>query len=162
MCSANNYSEEEYPSRQLPIPQDYIDNLQSRLIRVKKGILSPTLEMILKTYYHLPARQVPIPSPAVQPDDMMGRHRDGGHSPLERPRASHEEEEVIADGTSSTDKGETLFLKPRSGWTTRHHKSPLAISNWRYFGNIKGQQRRTQIGGETTPFKQTSRKTRKQ
>ena len=105
MCSANNYSEEEYPSRQLPIPQDYIDNLQSRLIRVKKGILSPTLEMILKTYYHLPARQVPIPSPAVQPDDMMGRHRDGEHSPLERPRASHEEEEVIADGTSSTDKG---------------------------------------------------------
>ena len=28
MYSANNYSEEEYPSRQLPIPPDYIDNLQ--------------------------------------------------------------------------------------------------------------------------------------
>ena len=35
----------------------------------------------------------------------------------------------------------------RSGWTTNHHNSPIAISNWRFSGNIKGQQRRAQIGG---------------
>ena len=29
MYSANSYSEEEHPSRQLPIPPDYIDNLQN-------------------------------------------------------------------------------------------------------------------------------------
>ena len=78
-------------TRPLPIPSDCIDNLQSRLIKLKKGILPPTLKMILKTYYHLPARPAPITSPTVQPDDMMGRHRDGEQNPQERPRASGEE-----------------------------------------------------------------------
>ena len=105
MCSANKCSEEEYPSRPLPIPPDYIDNLQSRLVEITKGILPPTLKGIPKTYYHLPARQVSIPSTAVQSDDMMGKHRDGEHNPLERPRTLHEEEKVVAGGTSSTDRG---------------------------------------------------------
>ena len=34
----NDCSEEEHPARPLPIPPDYIDNLQSRLVKVKKGI----------------------------------------------------------------------------------------------------------------------------
>ena len=109
-CAAFNCSDEEYPARPFPIPPDYIDNLQSRLVKVKKGILPPTLKMIFKMYYHLPARQAPVTSPAVQPDDMTGRHRDGVHNPLERPRASQEEENVIADGTSSTDEvGDFVF-----------------------------------------------------
>ena len=49
ICAAYNCSEKEYPPRPLPIPSDYIDNLQSGLVRVKKGILPPTLKMIIKT-----------------------------------------------------------------------------------------------------------------
>ena len=71
-CEALNCPQEEYPPRPLPIPPGYIDNLQSRLVKVMKGILLPTLRMILKTYYNLPAHQAPVTSPAVQPDDMMG------------------------------------------------------------------------------------------
>ena len=104
-CAANNCSEEEYPARLLPIPPDYIDNFKSRLVKVKKGILPPTLKMILKMYYHFPARQALIASPAVQPDDMMGRHRHGEHNPLVQPQVSEEEEKVVADSTSGTDKG---------------------------------------------------------
>ena len=53
-CIAYNWPEEEYPPRPLPIPPDYIGNLQSRLGKVMKDILSSTLEMILKTYYQAP------------------------------------------------------------------------------------------------------------
>ena len=81
-CAAKNCPEEEYPPRPLPILLDYIDNLQRRLIKVKKGILPTTLKRILKTYYHLPAHQAPVPSPAVQSDDMMGGHRDGENNSL--------------------------------------------------------------------------------
>ena len=97
-CAAYNCAEEEYPRRPLPIPLDYINNLQSRLGKVKKGILPPILKMIFKTYYHLPAHQAPVhpqqipscpqeeqlkTSLAVQPDDMTGTYRDGEHNPLE-------------------------------------------------------------------------------
>ena len=36
ICEAPNCLQEEYPSRLLPIPPDYIGNLQSRLIKVNK------------------------------------------------------------------------------------------------------------------------------
>ena len=52
-CEALNCPKEEYPVSPLLIPPDYIDNLQSRLIKVKKGTLPPTLKMILKTNYCL-------------------------------------------------------------------------------------------------------------
>ena len=86
---ALNCPQEEYLARPLPIPPNYIDNLQSRLIKVKNCVLSPTLKMILKTRYHLPA---PTTSTTVQLDDTMGGHRDEENSPQERPRASEEEE----------------------------------------------------------------------
>ena len=54
-CAAYNFPKEEYPPRPLPIPPDYIDNLQSRLGKVKKGILPPALKMIFKTYYQISA-----------------------------------------------------------------------------------------------------------
>ena len=142
------------------IPPDYIDKLQSRLVKVKKGILPPTLAMILKTYYHLPAHQAPVTSPAVHPDDMMERHRDGEHNPLERPQASEKEQNMVADGTSNTDQKGDFVFEIEVGWTTKHRKSSLAISNWRFLGNNKGQQRREQIGGATTSFKKTSQGTR--
>ena len=41
-CEAFNCPQKEDPPRSLPIPPDYIDNLQSRLVKVKKGILPPT------------------------------------------------------------------------------------------------------------------------
>ena len=150
-CAANNCSEEEYRARPLPIPPGYIDILQSRLVKVNEGILPPSLKMILKTYYHLPGRQVPVTPPAVQPDDMMGRHQDEKHSPLERPQASEEEGVVVADGTSSIDQ-ERYFFKLRSERTLKHHKSRLVISRCRLTGNRKRQQE-AQRRGETTPLK---------
>ena len=60
--------------------------------------------MILKTYYNFPARQALVISPTVQPDDMMWRHQDGEHSPLEQTQVSEEEENVFADGALSTNK----------------------------------------------------------
>ena len=110
-CSAFNFLQEEYPPRPLPIPPDYIDNLQSRLVKVKKSILPPTVKMILKTHYHLPAHQAPVTSPAVQTDDMMGRHRGREHNPLERSQASEAEENVVADGTSNIDQGDDFVFQ---------------------------------------------------
>ena len=71
--------------------------------------------MILKTHYHFPARPAPTTSPTVQPDDVMGRHRDEEHNPQERPRASEEEEKVVADGTSSTDEGGDFISQTEVG-----------------------------------------------
>ena len=102
-CEALNCPQEEYPARPLPIPLGYIDNLQSRLIKVKKGILPSTLKMFLKTHYHLPP--APTTSPIMQTGDMMGGHQDGKNSLQERPRASEEEEKVVVYGTSNTDEG---------------------------------------------------------
>ena len=104
-CEALKGPQEKYPARSLPIPPDYIDNLQSRLMKIKKNILPPTLKMIPKTHYHLPVRPTSIISTTVQPDDMMGGHRDGENSLQERPRASEGKEKVAAAGISSTDKG---------------------------------------------------------
>ena len=80
-CKALNCPQKEYPARLLPTPPpSYIDNLQSRLINVRKGIFSASLKMILKTNYHLPVRR-PAPKTSVQPDDVMGEHRAGENSP---------------------------------------------------------------------------------
>ena len=37
-CAANIFSEAEYPQSRTPIPPNYIDNLQSRLVKVEKGV----------------------------------------------------------------------------------------------------------------------------
>ena len=47
----------------------------------------------------------------VQPDDMVERHGDGEHNPLERPRASKEDDNMAADGTLQVDQeGDFVFL----------------------------------------------------
>ena len=80
-CEALNCPQEEYPARLLPTPPpSYIDNLQSRLINVRKGIFLASLKMILKTNYHLPVRR-PAPEASVQPDGVIGEHRGGENSP---------------------------------------------------------------------------------
>ena len=80
-CEALNCPQEEYPARLLPTPPpSYIDNLQSRLIKVRKGIFPASLKMILKTNYPLPVR-CPAPETSVQPDDVIGEHRAGENSP---------------------------------------------------------------------------------
>ena len=102
-CEALNRPLEEYPARPLPIPPNYIDNLHSRLIKVQQGVLPPTLKMIMKTHYDFPR---PTTSPrTVHLDDVMRGHRDAENSPQERPRASEEKEEVVVNGTPSTDEG---------------------------------------------------------
>ena len=81
-CEALNCPQEEYPARLLPTPPpSYIDNLQSRLIKVRKGIFPASLKMILKTNYPLPVRR-PAPETSVQPDDVIEEHRAGENSPL--------------------------------------------------------------------------------
>ena len=101
-CEALNRPLEEYPARPLPIPPNYIDNLHSRLIKVQQGVLSPTLKMIMKTRYNLPPPTTPR---TVHPDDVMRGHRDGENSPQERPQASEVKEEVVVNGTPSTNEG---------------------------------------------------------
>jgi hypothetical protein len=121
-CEALNRPEEEYPARPLPIPPNYIDNLQRRLINAKRGVMPPTLKMILKTRYQLPA---PTTSPRVmQPDDQMRGHREGENSPKERPQASEEKEEVVVHGIPSTD-AEGDFISPTKV-ETDHEPSKLA------------------------------------
>ena len=69
------------PGEALPTPPpSYSDNLQSRLIEVRKGIFPASLKMILKTEYPLPVRR-PAPETSVQPDDVIGEHRAGENSP---------------------------------------------------------------------------------
>ena len=54
-CEALNCPQEEYPARLLPTPPpSYIDNLQSRLIKVPNGTFSASLKMILKTSHAFP------------------------------------------------------------------------------------------------------------
>ena len=80
-CEALNCPQGEYPARLLlTLPPNYVDNLQSRLIKVQKKILPPSLKMILKTYYHLPVRR-PALKTSVQPDDVIGGHQAGENSP---------------------------------------------------------------------------------
>ena len=74
-CEALNCPQEEYPARLLPTPPpSYIDNLQSRLIKVRKGIFPASLKMTLKTKYPLPERR-PAPETSVQLHDVIGEHR---------------------------------------------------------------------------------------
>ena len=80
-CEALNIPQEEYLARLLPTPPpSYIDNLQSRLIKARKGIFPTSLKMILKTKYLVPVRR-PAPETSVQPDDVIGEHRAGENSP---------------------------------------------------------------------------------
>ena len=41
----------------------------------------------------------------MQPDDVIEGHRDGENSPQERPRASEEKEDVVANDTTSMGEG---------------------------------------------------------
>ena len=76
-----------------------------------QGVWPPTLQNILKTRYHL---QAPITSPRiVYPDDVMRGHRDGENSPQERPRASEEKEEVVANVTPSTDEAKNFISQTK-------------------------------------------------
>ena len=80
-CEALDCPQEEYPARLLPTPPpSYIDNLQSRLIKARKGVLSVSLKMILNTKYPFPVQR-PAPETSVQPDGVIGEHWAGENSP---------------------------------------------------------------------------------
>ena len=80
-CEVLDCPHEEYPTRLLPTPPpSYIDNLQSRLIRARKGIFPASLKMILKKEYQLPVLR-PAPETSVQPDSVIREHRAGENSP---------------------------------------------------------------------------------
>ena len=113
--------------------------------------------MILKTRYSLPA---PTTSPKrVQPDDVTRGHRDGENSPQERPRASEEKEEVVVNGTPSTNEGGDSISQTKV--ETDHE--PLQLAD-RHFKVVifrqQGTTAKSIYWGETTPFKQTSWRTR--
>ena len=92
-----------------------------------KGILPPTLKMVLKTYYQAPVlpQQQEISSCSqeqqletsfeVQPDDMTGKYRDRDHNPLERPQVSDKEENAVTDDISSTDQGADFVYQSKVG-----------------------------------------------
>ena len=160
-CEALNRPLEEYRARPLPIPPNYIDNLHSRLLKVQQGVLPPTLEMILKIRYNLPPATT---SPRrVQPDDVMRRHRDGENSPQERPRATEEKEEVVVNGTLSTNEGGDSISETKV--ETDHELLQVAD---RHFNLVIFRQQKvttaksTDWAGDYTPFTQTSRRTRMQ
>ena len=80
-CEALLCPQEEYPARLLPTPPpSYIEYLQSRLIKARKGIFPASLKMILKTKYPLPVRR-PAPETSVQSDDGIEEHRAEENSP---------------------------------------------------------------------------------
>ena len=80
-CEALDCPQEEYPARLLPtLPPSYIDNLQSKLIKARKGIFPASLKRILNTKYPLPVQR-PAPETSVQPDGVIGKHRAGENSP---------------------------------------------------------------------------------
>ena len=90
---------------------------------------------------------------------MMRGHRDGENSPQERPQASEEKEEVVVNGTPSTNEGgdfisqiEVETDQEPTQLVDRH--SELAILRQ------KGTTAKSTDWGETTPFKQTSWRTR--
>ena len=101
-CEALNCPQEEYPARHLPTPPpSYIDNLQSGLIKVRKGIFPAFLKLILKTKYPLPERR-PAPETSVQPDDVIGEHRAREKSP---PSQSNPSPRRAAVDTGSEEPG---------------------------------------------------------
>ena len=118
--------------------------------------------MIFKTYYHLPGRQAPVILPAVQPDDMMGRHWDEEHSLLERPQASEKEEKVVADGPLSIDQERGVFFQTEIGKDSETSQ----VTARRFALPIDRQQKeviiRSTVRGEITPLKQTSGETQQQ
>ena len=80
-CEALDCPQEKYPARLLPTPPpSYIDNLQSRLTKARKGIFPASPKMTLNTKYQLPVQR-PAPKTSVQPDGVIGEHRAGENSP---------------------------------------------------------------------------------
>ena len=76
-CKALDCPQEEYPARLLPTtPPRYINNLQSKLIKARKGIFPASLKMTLITKHPLPVQR-PAPETSVQPDGVRGEHRPG-------------------------------------------------------------------------------------
>ena len=160
-CEALNCPQEKHPARPLPISPNCIDNLHSRLIKLKQGILPPTLKMILKTYYPPPAFPAPKTSKTVQPDDVTGGQREGENSPQERPRASEEKrEEMVANGAPSTDEGGDFISQAKV--ETDDESLQLVDRHFELviFRQPKGTTAKSIDWGETNPFKQTSRRTR--
>ena len=110
--------------------------------------------MILKTYYTSPASPVPKTSRTMQPDDMMGVYRDGETSPQERPRASEEEENMVVDGTSSTDEGGYRIFQTK----VETNNEPLQLADRHFELTIHRQQgtaAKNTDWGRDNPFKQT-------
>ena len=153
-CEVLDCPQEEYPARLLPTPPpSYIDNLQGRLIRARKGIFPASLKMILKTEYQ-PSVLRPVPKTSVQPDGMIGEHRAGENStssecdsPLRRAAVDTRSEEpgtppqspAISTGSHGASQSETQmeeeifsfetsmdsFLRSNANFTSAEQESAL-------------------------------------
>ena len=53
--------------------------------------------------------------PAVQLDDVAGKHRGGEQNPLERAQILEDEDKVVVDGTSHADQVEKFFFQAKVG-----------------------------------------------
>ena len=123
-CEALNCPQEEYPARLLPTPPpSCIDNLQSRLIKARKGIFTASLKMILKTKYSLPVRRS-APETSVQPDDVIGEHRARESSPSSQCDPSPRRAPRSIRGQRNPERRHS---RPRRVWGRRNpeHREPL-------------------------------------
>ena len=99
LCAVNNYPEEYCPSMPSPMPPGYHTNLEKRAHMAAKGILPPTLKMILKKYYPLPVSPHPeIPScssslPCTEPESSRDdqTESDSLGAPIDGPKEERSE-----------------------------------------------------------------------
>ena len=117
-CAAYNCPEEEYPPRPLPILPDYIDNLQSRLGKVKKGIYSKdgSQDVLLSSSTSSACSSTAAGNFTRSAAQWYDEETSGrGAQPQERPQALEEEDKVIDDGTSHVDQGGDFVFQTEVG-----------------------------------------------
>ena len=144
-CEALNNPQEDYPAKPLPIPPNYIDNLQSKLIKVKNGVLAQFSQWSSRPIISFQHVQHPKPQKQCSPMMRWGDIGTGRTSYRSVHEPRRERKRWLKMAPRARMRGEILFPKPRSRRTTNHHNSPIVISNWRYFGN-KGQQQKQRLG----------------
>ena len=64
----------------------------------------------------------------VQPNDVMGKQRDGSTTRWSDQKLRRKRTRWLRTALRTGIRGKKLFFKPRLGWSSKHHKSPLDIS----------------------------------
>ena len=135
-CEALDCLQEEYPARLLPTPPpSYIGNLQSRLIKVRKGICPASLKMMLNTKYQLPVQR-PAPETPVQPRAAIDTGSEEPETPPQPPAISTGSEPGASQAETQIMEEEEFFPFEtsmdgflRSNFTSMEHECISLQSN---------------------------------